>query len=330
MLILRKMMELKKHKKQKPKRRFWLIFPTIVIIAVVGYGLLTYIFTDRLPITAISFSTDNNRFMSVCEDGYLQTWDVKRGKNINREKIPSDWGTTNALAWHPDNQFMALARTYPTKDNEIQFFNSHDLRKTSSISAGSDLIAALCIDPDGNTLYSVTHRLGIGVWDIEKGERLGGLKDLPHRYVSGAMFDRHCQRIATIEGTTSKKYGFDTTDEKIAVYQRINMETLLEVPFSDDLSELPDRIGIRPDGKIAITIKSHDQKLKTINIDTGETKEATLTNLVDPRSLAMGGDEYMAIGGWDGLINIYDGDGILLQTLRPGSSIGTTLQALLD
>jgi WD40 repeat protein len=326
---------LEKDKEQKFSRWFRLIFPTIIMIAIVVYCVLIFIFTggELVPfsITAISFSTDNNRLISVGTDRYLQAWDITRGKSISRKKIPSGFGITNALAWDPDDQFIALARTYPgPKNNEIQFFNSNNLSRISSISAGSDVIAALCIDSDGNTLYSVTNRLGIGVWDVQKGERLGGLKDLPHRLVSHATFDRRCQRITTIEGTTSKSDSFDSIDQKLVVYQRINMETLLDVPFSDEFSEHPDLVGIMPDGKIAITIKSLDQNSKTTNIDTGETKETTLPNLVYPSSFAMGVSGNMALGGRKGLIHIYDSNGLLLQTLRHASSIGIALQAIRD
>ena len=71
-----------KKEKQETKRRFWLLFPMVMSVAVVGYGLLMFILTDKLPITAISFSTDNNRLMSVGEDGYLQSWDVNSGRSI--------------------------------------------------------------------------------------------------------------------------------------------------------------------------------------------------------------------------------------------------------
>lgn len=318
-----------KKKKQKSKGSFRLILPIVIIIGIVGC-LIPFIFPDSLPVTAMSYSADNNRLMSVGDDGYLQIWDATHGKSINRKEIPGDWSTTNALAWAPNNQFIALARTYPKKDNEIQIFDSNDLIKTSNISSGSDLIGALCIDPNGNTLYSVTHRLGIGVWDIEKGERLNELNDLPRRYVSHVMFDKDCQRIATIEGTTNQNDSYETTEKKLVVYQRINMESLLEVPFNEDSSEHPDWVGISPDGKSVTTIKRNEKRIKTTNIDTGKTTEISLTNVSDPRSLAMGANNHMAIAGWDGLIKIYDSEGILLQTLRPGSSIGAALQAFFD
>lgn len=319
---------------KKSKFKFWLLIPVITIFSVASYIGFVLFQTggDLLPtVTAVSFSSqDNNKLVSVGTDNHLEIWDIDQGKSINRKKIPSGYAVTQALTWDRKNQIIALSRIHGIPiGNEIKLLNPENLKQIASLSTGADATIALCIDPDGNTLYSVTNRLGISVWDIQKGERLGGFKNLPNRLVTSVSFDSNCQKIATIEGTTATKNGFHRTDKKIMVYQRINMETLFMDSVNDPY-EGPDYVGLNHSGKKVNTLEQFAEKFQSWDINTRKMKETVLTLSGSSQTLAIGSGDRIAIGGDKGIITILNDNGKYEQTLHHGSGLGLVLAPILD
>lgn len=316
--------------KKKSKFKLWLTIPTVAIIVFAIYTLFVAFQTggNLLPyVTAVSFSpTNNNRLVSAGSDNHLEIWDIAQGKSIKRKKIASSYGIHRALAWSPNNQIIALARVNTVSiDHEIILFDSQNLNQIFSLSIGPSVPIALCIDPDGNTLYSVSHQLGISIWDIKERKRLGGLEDLPDRLVISASFDRNCQKIATIED----KDTIGTADDKLAVYQRINMDTLLKIRI-DEIKSNPSHVVLDSKGRFVNTIESYTNKLQSWDIDTQRETEIMLDELRSIDSLAMGKNNHFAIGYSKGKIKIFDNNGKYEQTLRHGPGLGVILEPILN
>ncbi len=317
---------------KKSKFKPWFYIPLITILSITSYiGFVLFQTGGELQpsVTAVSFSTlDNNKLVSVGIDGHLEIWDIEQGKSINRKKIPSGYAVTQALTWDSKYQLIALSRIHGIPiGNEIKLFNSESLEQIASLSTGADVTIALCIDPDGSTLYSVTNRLGVSIWDIQKGEKLGEFKNIPNRLVTSASFDSSCQKIATIEGTTANKNGFDWTDKKIMVYQRINMDTLFEDSI-DDAYEGADYVGLSHNGKKVNTFETDTQKFQSRDIDSRRIKETLLTITGSSRALAIGSGNRIAIGGSNGLITILNGK--YEKTFHHGAGLGFVLAPILD
>ena len=264
--------------------------------------------------------------MSVGSDNHLEILNIIEGKSIKRKKFASSYGIHRALAWSPSNQIIALARINPVPiDNEIILFDSQNLNQIFSLSTGSSVPIALCIDPDGETLYSVTHRLGVSVWDIKERKRLGGLKDLPDRFVSSASFDRDCQKIATIED----KDTIGTADDKLVVYQRINMDTLFEIRI-DEIKSNPSHVALDSSGRFVSTIENYTNKLQSWDISTQNQTEVIIDELRNIHSLAMGKDNRFVVGHSKGHIKILDNNGRREQTLQHGPVLGLILEPILN
>ncbi len=315
----------KKKKRNNFKR--WLILPlgtimaySLYIVYQTGGNLLPYV-------TAVSFSpSENAKLVSVGSDNYLELWDTIEGKSLKRKKFTSSYGIYRALAWSPDSQVIALAKVNHTPVyNEIILFDARTLNKISTLSTGESVPISLCIDPDGETLYSVSHRLGISVWDMNEGRRLGGLEDLPDRRVVSASFDRNCQTIATLED----KDTITTADDMLVVYQRINMDTLFEIRI-DDIKSNPSLIGLDPRGKFVNTLEWYTNKLQSWNIDTKERTEVMIDELRSIHSLAIDKDKRFAIGHSKGEIDVFDNNGKHEQTLRHGPLLGLILEPILN
>ena len=322
--------------KKKSKSKLWITMPAMTIIVFAVYSLFIVYQTggNLLPyVSAISFSpTNNNRLLSAGSDNHLEIWDIAQRKSIKRKKFASSYGIHRALAWSPNNQIIALARVNPVPiDNEIILFDSTTLNQIFSLSTGPSVPIALCIDPDGNTLYSVSHHLGISVWDIKERRRLGGLEDLPDRLVSSASFDRGCQKIATIEDQDSLSY----EDDKLVVYQRINMDTLFEVRL-DKIKYTPSLVVLNSSGRFVNTIENYTNKLQSWDMHTQRQAEIILdtsTNIAMRNSfdsLAMGKNNRFAIGYYRGQIKIFDSNGRSEETLRHGPDLGIILEPILN
>ena len=314
----------------KKKSKLWLTISAITMIVFVIYTLFVVFQTggSLLPyVTAVSFSQDNsNQLVSAGSDNHLEIWDLAQGKNVKRKKFASSYGIHRALAWSPNNQIIALARVNPVPiDNEIILFDSQNLNQIFSLSTGSSVPIALCIDPDGNTLYSVTHHLGISVWDIKERRRLGGLEDLPDRLIRSASFDINCQKIATIED----KDTIGTADDKLVVYQRINMDTLFEIRI-DEIKSNPSYVALDFSGKFVNTIEYYTNKLQSWDIATQRQTERMIDELRSIHSLAMGKNNRFAIGYSKGKIKLFDNDGRYEQTLRHGPVLGLILEPILN
>ncbi len=189
------------------------------------------------------------------------------------------------------------------------------------------MVIALCIDSDGNTLYSVTNKLGIGVWDIHQGRRLGGLEDLPDRFVSHAAFDGSCEKIVTIEGTPLTENTVDTANTNLIVYQRINMETLFSAPLNDAQFST-DFAGLSPDGSEVRSLNTSTRKFQSWFIETGDSIETTFHGASTANVLAIGREKYFALGGPEGLIQRFDEHG-RSKKLRHGTILGRIIMPLL-
>jgi len=324
---------LSQENKKKSKFRLWLTIPVITIISFASYVLFIAYQTggDLLPsVRAVSFSPTNNKLVSAGSDNHLEIWDITKAMSIKRKKFASSYGIHRALAWSPNNQMIALARVNPIPiDNEIIIFDSRTLTQISSLSTGSSVPIALCIDTDGETLYSVSMRLGVSVWNINEGKKMGGMEDLPDRLVTSASFDNDCQKIVTVEGTTTTQNGFSTTDDKLVVYQRINMDTLFDTRL-DDMKTTSYLVGLGFNGETVKLLEPYSKKFQSLNIHTYSLEEKTLGKRQYAKSLAIGKEEQIAIGYGKGLIEVFDSSGNYKHTLQHGPAVGILLAPILD
>jgi WD40 repeat protein len=303
---------------QRPssRRAIPVLLALVVIFGLFGaiYAGAVFLAEELAPghVYAMAFSPDESRLVSAGPDRELRLWDLTDGATPASAEI--DLGV-RAVAWSPDSSTLALA----VRDR-IQLHRMPDLQQTATIPVGSDTILALCIGPDASTMYSLTRHFGLEVWDLKLGRRLGGIPEIPRRTLSHAGFSGDCGRIVTMERSGN--------NEVLAVFQRINMETIIRIPFRAMYDE-PRLVGLNSNGATAVGIET--SRIRTWNTANGKLRKQHNLSYLHPTALALGAkNRRFAVGGGRGQINIYDGNGNNSRSLQHGSSIGLTLLPLLE
>ena len=128
------------------------------------------------------FSPDGRTLYTAGNDGRVIVWDVAGDRRLGRP-FPRGLGGWEpgydyppAFALSPDGRALAFARL----DGRVELIDAETLRRTASFEAFPGR-AAVAIDysADGRRLAVAGEGGGVGVWDVESGERLGALLRAP-------------------------------------------------------------------------------------------------------------------------------------------------------
>lgn len=288
----------------------------VMWMLVLIIGLLTVLFigavflaeeTEPGYVMGLAFSADDKKLASVATDGQLQLWDFDSGAK-RRIKTTIGYGA-NALSWSRDGSLLALSIP-----GYIQIYSVSTLQLLVTMPVGSKNISALCFDTDGKTLYSTTHGFGLTVWEVENGARLGGIPELANNKIINVQFSGDCQRMIALESENGKK--------SITVYERINMETIGHFSFTDMLSG-PEHIALNFNGSLAIAVNS--STFLAWDINNNRVSQSRVKSFFPTALNWAAVKNEFAVGGDDGVINIYDSKGNQLRRIQHGTALGIAL-----
>lgn len=256
-------------------------------------------------VNALAWSPDEKQLLSASSDGALQIWDIESGETV--AKVKSGFTGVNAIAWSQDGKLVAVAN-----NKKINFYQIPGLRIISSMPTGSERVMAICFDPNGFNLYSLTHDFAVSVWDYRQRQRLGGLPGSEDFFIDAAGFSSDSERIVTIE---RKQEG-----DVLSVYERINMETLMMLTFTG-LPKDVNLVDLNATGTNVLTVNS--STLRAWGVNNSELLGSIDLEYFPPTAFALGTrNNRMAVGGSNNRIRLYDKHGKYHRELQHGSTPG--------
>ncbi len=143
-------------------------------------------------ITALAFTPDGKKLVTVGEDRSIVLWDVETGQDSTRSLV--HLGSITALAVSPDSKLLATAGA----DRTVKLWSlpSGDGRGTLKWHSAS--VAALAFSPDGKTLAS-----GTGVFNAETNQWSAGVAKILDVATGKerASFEKHTDLVAAVAFT---------------------------------------------------------------------------------------------------------------------------------
>lgn len=126
----------------------------------------------RLPLTAVSISSDNKVIFSASKDGCIIKWELSSG--IKLGKIPvlkksektlhkGHYGQVLALALSTDFKFLASSG----QDHIVNIWNPDTLTHLHTFTGHRDQVTALAFRRGQNQLFSASHDKTVKVWNVD-------------------------------------------------------------------------------------------------------------------------------------------------------------------
>ena len=264
-------------------------------------------------VNALAWSPDEKRLLSASSDGALQIWNIATGKTVAKVKLR--FIGVNAVAWSQDGKLVAVAN-----DEQISFYQIPSLQFIVSMPTGLERIMAMCFDPNGSDLYSLTHDFAVSIWDYQQPTRLGGLPGSEDFFIDAAGFSGDSERIVTLE---SKQDG-----QVLSVYERINMETLMTLTFTGFPKDA-NLVDLNVTGTNVLTVNS--STLRAWGVNNSELLGSIDLEYFPPTAFALGTrNNRMAVGGSNNRIRLYDKQGKYLRELQQGITPNLLMAPLSD
>ncbi|MCH9807154.1 MAG: TIR domain-containing protein [Alphaproteobacteria bacterium] len=126
-----------------------------------------YLSAHQDRVTSIDFNRDESLLVSGSHDGTAATWNVRTGKLVAR--MPN-LGPIDDVAFHGDGR-RVLVRAGAT----VAVWSGADDEKPEIYSHDSTLVAAQYLN-SGSGFYSIGKDGGVGIWDLERRQRVARFK----------------------------------------------------------------------------------------------------------------------------------------------------------
>lgn len=303
-------------KRRKRGLRWFFLSLLVAVFLVAAWAVTFYLVEEVAPrfVSALAWSPDEKKLVSAGPDNSLQLWDSETGDTLARADLGAI-KSVNAVAWSQDGKLIAVADF-----KQVNFYQLPGLQFIASMPTDSDHPIALCFDPDGSNLYSMSGDFSLTAWDYQQRLRLGGLPGRGELLINSAVFSGDCQRVVTLETAQD--------GQLLTVYQRLNMETLMTQTFID-YYERVDEVGLNSTGTGVVAVNS--ETLRGWKVSSGELTGSMDLDFFYINAMAVCTRNIrLAFGGSEGRIRIYDKQGTLLRQLQHGSALGLAVLPLAD
>ncbi|MGF1578429.1 MAG: WD40 repeat domain-containing protein [Gemmataceae bacterium] len=188
--------------------RFFLLLLVWIILSQVQPTLAQTLKGHTKGVTALAFSPNGKRLLSVGEDGRVLVWEVETQKLAHQ--YPPIGKKLYAAAWHPDGSQFAIAGEHGL----VQLWKIEGKKPTAEYEGHIGPVVALAFRPDGKVLASGGYLRTIRFWTVGN-EWFNTIQDLDGRVTSlGFTDDGQSLVVGTAElteqrinGQTSNRYG---------------------------------------------------------------------------------------------------------------------------
>ena len=234
--------------------------------------------------------------------GEVRIWDAETGA-IRFVPMPHT-NYVSALAFQPDGMVLAVG----DYNGLVRFWDTATGKEIGRPLAQGEIVLSLAYSPDGQTLaaglsHDHTGRPGTRLWDVRRGEPIGGLLPTSSHAITRLEFRPDGQTLlASAENGTAQLW--DTSRGRA-----IGGPIVHERP-----------VGFRPDGQAFLTL-SRSGAVKLRNAATGEVISALVSLTSTPNCAAFRGDGgLIAVGCEDGTVRLCDP--AATQVVGPPRSLG--------
>lgn len=161
--------------------------------------------TARFPariVTSLAFTPDGRRLLGASVGGYINTWDITTGKQLNR--VNTQQSAVQDIAVSPDGSWLATAGDSRT----IKLWDAATGRETAVLSGHTAPIQVLAISRDGRRLASAGDDHTIIIWDTSTRQHVATLTGHSAR-IRGLAFTPDGNLISGAEDGRIISWSFD-------------------------------------------------------------------------------------------------------------------------
>jgi WD40 repeat protein len=290
--------------------------------------------TDRIP--SLAWHPAGNRLVSAGWDTTARVWDTETGDPVILLNSHAD--QVNLVTFNPDGRILACADS----ENLIHLWHSSNWQTQHVLNQHEDEVRCLAFSPDGRLLVSGGGERVIHLWDPQRGELISGSTS-PSRHGICVVAAADGWRLASNGGGTAVNVWDPKTDRTIVAEDTAG---ILAVSCSPDgrwiagggadtrirlwrgdtghpfISMIGQRgpvaaLAVSPQNDLLASASASDGTVWLWKIQTGEPAllvlEAadgctveTVAWHPEGKLLACGGIDWMATGGTDGAVCLWD------------------------
>jgi WD40 repeat protein len=257
------------------------------------------------------FSPDGRTLASASEDKTVRLWDVRTHKQLS--KLGGHTDAVWSVAFSPDGRTLASASV----DKTIRLWNARRQQPLGEpLNGHTDAVWKAVFSPDGRTLASASYDKTIRLWDMRTHKQLGESLAGPAT-VQSVAYSPDGRTLASASGNPMVPGGGDTTIRlwDTRTHKQVGKLTgrtdaVWSVAFSPDGRTLASAGGdpeASGGGDTTIRlwdVRTHKQLGKPLRGHTDVVFSVAFSP--DGRTLASAGGDFLASGGGDTTIRLWD------------------------
>lgn len=246
-------------------------------------------------VTALAFSPDGSLLACADSANAIHVWDPEAGKCLHVLREHEE--EIRCLTFNPDGQRLASSGA----DRVIHLWDARQGRLLSA--RGEHLLqrTQMAITPDGSRLASTCGGAGLRIWDIPKqGQETRPVEDGPMHVLAGSPDGR----LLGGGGGDNRVRTWETATGKIHAILEGQKGKVAAAAFSPDGTILASASEV--DGMVWLWNLNSREPVLVIPEAADACTVETLAFHPNGRLLAVGGIDWLATGGSDGAICIWD------------------------